>query len=82
METDNETTLALFEALLHQGEAIRELKLELESLKNMFFEHRPPFREAFAEHRSKLTSADALGRVDEQLATLRAAVEQLRRQQR
>jgi hypothetical protein len=80
METDHETTLALLEALLNQGEAIRELKLELESLKNMFFEHKPPFREAFAGHRAKLLSGDALRRVDEQLAALRAAVEALRTQ--
>ncbi len=78
METNHETTLALFEALLNQGEAIRELKLELESLKNMFFEHRPPFREAFAEHRTKLLSGGALHRVDEQLASLRTAIERLR----
>ncbi len=81
MDTNRETTLALFEALLNQGEAIRELKLELESLKNMFFEHRPPFREAFAEHRTKLLSGDALRRVDNQLDSLRAAVEALRREE-
>ena len=79
MDTEHETTLTLLEALLNQGEAIRELKLELEALKNMFFEHRPPFREAFAEHRTKLLSGDALHRVEEQLAALRAAVEELRR---
>lgn len=81
METNNETTLALFEALLNQGEAIRELKLELESLKNMFFEHRPPFREAFAEHRSKLLASGTMRRVDDQVAALRSAVDSLRNPQ-
>ncbi len=79
MELDKETIATLLEAQLHQAETIRELKLELEALKNMFFEHRPPFREAFAEHRSKLQSSDVLRRVDEQLAALRAALDSLRR---
>ncbi len=74
MELDKETVVRLLEAQLHQGEAIRELKLELEALKNMFFEHRPPFREAFAEHRAKLQSSGVLRRVDDQLAALRTAV--------
>ncbi len=76
---DNNTVVTLFETLLHQGEAVRELKLEIEALKNMFFEHRPPFIEKFAEHRAKLESAQALRRVDEQLAGLRAAVASLRK---
>ncbi len=78
MDPNNETSVALFEALLNQGEAIRELKLELEALKNMFFEHRPPFIEAFAQHRAKLLESGALRRVDDQLAALRGAVEMLR----
>ncbi len=81
MELDTDTALSLFEALLYQGEAIRELKLQVEALKNMFFEHRPPFREAFAEHHAKVAGDQALRRADEQLAKLRAAVEELRRNQ-
>ncbi len=77
MELDKETVVTLLEAQLNQSEAIRELKLELEALKTMFFEHRPPFREAFAEHRAKAQASDALRRVDEQLAALRAAIESL-----
>ncbi len=76
---NNDTVLAFSELLLMYGEAIRELKLEVDALKNMFFEHRPPFREAFAEHRNKLLSADALRQLDQQLASLRNAVEAMRR---
>ncbi len=78
MQTPHDATLKLFEALLHQGEAIRELKLEVESLKNMFFEHRPAFVAAFAEHRAKLAKVQKVVLLDEQLAKLRAAIESQR----
>ena len=40
---------AIYQLILVQQKQIRELKLHLEALKRMMFEHRPPFVSAF-EH--------------------------------
>jgi hypothetical protein len=56
---------AIFELLLDQAKQLRQVKLELEALKRMFFEHRPPFVEAFAQQRGAVESSGFLGPLDE-----------------
>lgn len=49
---------------------LREVRLELEALKRMFFEHRPPFVQAFAQHRTAVEESGFLQELDETLAAI------------
>ena len=49
---------------------LRETRLELEALKRMFFEHRPPFVESFAQHRAAVEQSGYLKKLDEAIATV------------
>ncbi len=64
---------AIYDLLLAQQKQIRQLTLELEALKRMFFEHRPPFVQAFAYHRDAVESSGFLREID-------AAIAQIERQ--
>jgi hypothetical protein len=63
-----------YELLLAQQKQIRELKLHLEALKRMMFEHRPPFVPAFEQQLGAVESSgflretdDAIGRLERQV---------------
>ena len=43
-----------------QAQELRELRLEIESLKQMMFEHRPAFIPAFAATRDRVKRGEAL----------------------
>lgn len=72
---EKETLNELSALLVAQQRMISSLKTELDALKNMMFEHRPPFREEFERQRAKLASSkpkeeDARARVDAALEKL------------
>jgi hypothetical protein len=73
--SDKDTLNELSALLVAQQRMISSLKMEVEALKNMMFEHRPPFREEFERQRAKLASAkpkdeDARARVEAALQRL------------
>ena len=43
---------------------LRDVRLELEALKRMFFEHRPQFIQSFAQHRAAVEASDYLQSLD------------------
>ncbi len=51
--------------LLEQAKQIREIKLHLEALKRMMFEHRPPFVPAFEHQLEVVQASGALRSLDE-----------------
>ena len=53
---------------------LREVRLEVEALKRMFFEHRPPFVEAFAQQRGAVEASGYLKRLDEAIAAVEGKV--------
>jgi hypothetical protein len=55
----------VYELLLSQQKQIRELKLQVEALKRMFFEHRPPFVQAFEQQLGAVESSDLMKPMDE-----------------
>ncbi len=61
----SETDLSLYETLLVELKTIRQLRLELEALKRMFFEHRPPFIDAFAQQVGAVDASGFLRPLDE-----------------
>ena len=60
----------VYELLLAQQKQIRELKLHVEALKRMFFEHRPPFVEAFAHQVGAVESSGFLRETDDTIREL------------
>lgn len=53
---------------------LRETRHELEALKRMFFEHRPPFVEAFAQQRAAVEQSGYLKKLDEAIAAVERGV--------
>ena len=53
---------------------LREVRLELEALKRMFFEHRPPFVQAFAAQREAVEESGYLKKIDEAIAAVQEKV--------
>ncbi len=74
------TETEIHQLLLQQQKTIRRLQLELEALKRMFFEHRPPFVQAFAHHSEALESSGYLRQTDDTIRQLERRVEDSRKQ--
>jgi hypothetical protein len=53
---------------------LRDVRLELEALKRMFFEHRPPFVQAFAEQRAAVESSGFLKPLDDAISEVERRV--------
>ena len=49
---------------------LRDVRLELEALKRMFFEHRPQFIQSFAQHRGAVEQSGYLDHLDEAIAAV------------
>lgn len=50
--------------------ALREVRLELEALKRMFFEHRPAFVASFAQHRAAVEQSSFLQSLDRAIGAI------------
>jgi predicted DNA-binding transcriptional regulator len=70
---------AIYELLLSQQKQIRELNLHLEALKRMFFEHRPPFVQAFAQQLDAVESSEFLREADESIRRLERQMQDSRK---
>lgn len=64
----------VYELILAQQKQIRELSLHLEALKRMFFEHRPPFVQAFQHQLAAVQESDFLADVDDEVQRLQRLV--------
>ena len=69
----------VYDLLLAQQEQIRELKLHLEALKRMMFEHRPPFMQAFEQQLGAVESSGFLRETDESIRRLERVVQDSRK---
>jgi hypothetical protein len=49
---------------------LRDVRLELEALKQMFFEHRPQFIQSFAQHREAVEQSGYLQKLEETIAAI------------
>jgi hypothetical protein len=70
---------AIYELLLAQQKQNRELKLHLEALKRMMFEHRPPFVPAFEQQLGAVESSGFLRESDESIRRLERQVQDSRK---
>jgi hypothetical protein len=65
--------------LLAQQQQIRELKLHVEALKRMFFEHRPPFVQAFAQQLGAVEASGSLREHDDSIRRLERRLQDSRK---
>ncbi len=70
--------VTIMEALLEQTRAIRDVKIQVESLKQMMFTHRPAFVPTFEEKVKEVTAGGTLERLDGLMATLESTVRKLK----
>jgi X-X-X-Leu-X-X-Gly heptad repeat protein len=68
----------IYETMLHQEKLLLELKIQIESLKSMMFEHRPAFTEAFAQQVTKITQTPGIQQLQSQIAQLEAGLNRQR----
>ena len=62
---------------LNQNEllsTLRDVRLELEALKRMFFEHRPQFVHSFAQHREAVEQSGYMQKLDAAIASVEREV--------
>jgi len=69
----------IVEALLEQTRAIRDVKIQAESLKRMMLEHRPAFVPTFAEKVQEVTASPVVQELDALIARLETAMSGLRK---
>jgi hypothetical protein len=76
--SENDPIATILEALLEQTRAIRDVKVQVESLKQMMFEHRPAFVPTFDEQLKKVLESGKLEQLDSLIASLESSVRNLR----
>jgi hypothetical protein len=69
----------VYQLLLTQQKQIRELKLHVEALKRMFFEHRPPFVQAFEHQLGAVEASGYLCETDELIRRLERQMQDSRK---
>jgi hypothetical protein len=60
----------IYQLLLDQHRQIRSLKLQLEALKRMMFEHQPPFAASFEQQIRAVEASDFLRESDDAIRKL------------
>jgi len=71
---ENQDMLEIFETMVHQQKLLLDVKIQVESLKAMMFEHRPAFTESFTEQVKKILETPQIQQMQSQIAQLEATV--------
>ena len=80
MPTDSVNIASLYETLLQQQKMLRDVKIQIESLKSMMFTHRPQFVEEFAKHEQIVGAREMFKTMDAEIAQLEKTTSALREQ--
>jgi outer membrane translocation and assembly module TamA len=80
MPTNTVNIVWLYETLLDQQKSLRDIKLQIESLKSMMFTHRPQFVEDFAKHEEIVGAREFFKTMDAQITHLETTTAALRQQ--
>jgi hypothetical protein len=76
--SDKELLIQLYEAILTHQAQVRDLKVQIESLKRMMFEHRPQFVPVFELIVGSVSESEAIQQLDAYSRQLQEALQQLR----
>ena len=74
----NPNVTALYELLLDQQKSVRYLTLQIEGLKAMMFEHKPPFIQAHAAQVERLLDSSVIRAFDQRIALVEGLLETMR----
>ena len=80
MPNDTVNIASLYETLLAQQKMLRDVKLQIESLKSMMFTHRPQFVEEFAKHEEIVGAREMFKAMDSKITALEKTTATLREQ--
>jgi hypothetical protein len=75
---NDQDMMEIYETMVHQEKMLLELKIQVESLKAMMFEHRPAFTDAFAQQVSKIMQSPGIQQLEQQIAQLEAGLKRER----
>ncbi|HYG97982.1 MAG TPA: hypothetical protein VD837_02550 [Terriglobales bacterium] len=68
----DENLMEVYETMLHQQRLLLDVKIQVEALKAMMFEHRPAFTEAFAQQVNSILQKPEIQQMQAQIADLDA----------
>lgn len=74
----DENFAEILETMVHQQKLLLDVKIQVESLKAMMFEHRPAFTEAFAQQVNNLLEKPEIQQMQAQIAELDATLKRTR----
>ena len=80
MPADTVNIVSLYETLVAQQKTLRDVKLQIESLKSMMFTHRPQFVEDFARHEEIVSAREMFTTMDAHITQFEGATAKLREQ--
>lgn len=80
MPVESVNIVSLYETLVSQQKMLRDVKLQIESLKSMMFTHRPQFVEEFAKHEEMVGAREMFKAMDAEIAGLEKTTAALREQ--
>lgn len=64
----------IYETMVHQQKLLLDVKIQVESLKAMMFEHRPAFTDAFAQQVNRILQTPQIQGMQAQIAQLEAGL--------
>jgi hypothetical protein len=74
----DENLVEVYETMVHQQKLLLDLKIQIESLKSMMFEHRPAFTEAFDQQVNNILQKPEIQQMRAQIAELDAGLKRIR----
>lgn len=74
----DENFAEILETMVHQQKLLLDVKIQVESLKAMMFEHRPAFTEAFAQQVNNILEKPEIQQMQAQIAELDATLKRTR----
>ncbi|HET8666658.1 MAG TPA: hypothetical protein VFM10_01690 [Terriglobales bacterium] len=71
---NNDNLYEIYETMVHQQKLLLDVKIQVESLKAMMFEHRPAFTDAFAQQVNRILQTPQIQGMQAQIAQLEAGL--------
>lgn len=75
---NDQDMMEIYETMVHQERMLLDLKIQIESLKAMMFDHRPAFTDAFAQQVSKIIQSPGIQQLERQISQLEAGLKRKR----
>lgn len=74
----DENLLEIYETMMHQQKVLLDVKIQIEALKAMMFEHRPAFTDAFAQQVNNILQKPEIQQMQAQIAEVDESLKRIR----